>query len=68
MNTYKYLSILKFLDLCLKAALMYWYDDFTKVPFGNVRNAARYQAARVALMEHPEVKRTLVIAWAEVLL
>jgi hypothetical protein len=22
-----------------------WYDDFTKIPFGNTRNAERYQQA-----------------------
>ena len=35
-----------------------WYDDVTKIPFwGDLRNSTRYQAARDALMQHPEVKR-----------
>ena len=36
-----------------------WYDDVAKIPFAYVRNAARYQAARDALMENPQVKRTI---------
>ena len=38
-----------------------WYDDVTKIPvWGDLRNSTRYQAARDALMQHPEVKRTVV--------
>ena len=37
-----------------------WYNDVTKVPFwGDLRNSTRCQAARDALMQHPEVKRTV---------
>ena len=32
-----------------------WYDDVTKMPgWGDLRNATRYQAARDALIQHPE--------------
>ena len=37
-----------------------WYDDFTKIPvWGDLRNSARYKAAKAALMENPQVKRTV---------
>ena len=36
-----------------------WYDDVTKLPvWGDLRNSTRYQAAKAALMENPQVKRT----------
>ena len=37
-----------------------WYDDITQVPvWGDLRNSTRYQAARDALMENPQVKRSV---------
>ena len=37
-----------------------WYDDVTKIPcWGDLRNSTRCQAACDALMQHPEVKRTI---------
>ena len=34
-----------------------WYDDVTKIPaWGDVRNSARCQAAKAALIENPRVK------------
>ena len=37
-----------------------WYDDVAKIPFwGDLRNSTRCQAARDALMQRPEVKRTV---------
>ena len=37
-----------------------WYDDFTKIPvWGDLRNSARYQASRSALMENPQVKTVI---------
>ena len=35
-----------------------WYDDVTKIPvWGDLRNSTRYQAARDALVENPQLKR-----------
>ena len=37
-----------------------WYDDVTKVPaWGDVRNSTRYQAAREALLDNPQVHTTI---------
>ena len=37
-----------------------WYDDVTKVPaWGDVRNSTRYQAARDALLDNPQVHTTI---------
>jgi len=37
-----------------------WYDDVTKIPvWGDLRDSTRYKAARDALMENPQVKRTI---------
>ena len=37
-----------------------WYDDGTKIPvWCDLRNSTRYQAARDALMQNPQVKRTV---------
>ena len=37
-----------------------WYDDVTKVPaWGDVRNNTRYQAAREALLDNPQVHTTI---------
>ena len=37
-----------------------WYDDVTKRPvWGDLRESARYQAARDALMENPQVKTVI---------
>ena len=46
-----------------------WYDDVTKIPFGNVRNATRYKAVRDALMENPQVRQSeathQVVPWPQ---
>ena len=35
-----------------------WYDDVTKIRlWGYLRNSTRYQAAKAALMENPQIKR-----------
>ena len=37
-----------------------WYDDVTKIPvWGDLRNSTRYQAARDALMENPQIKNVI---------
>ena len=37
-----------------------WYDDITKVPaWGDLRNSTRYQAARDALLDNPQVTTTI---------
>ena len=37
-----------------------WYDDVTKIPvWGDLRNSSRYQAARDALMQNPQVKTAI---------
>ena len=37
-----------------------WYDDVIKIPvWGDLRNSARYQAARDALMQNPQVKTVI---------
>ena len=37
-----------------------WYDDVTRTPvWGDLRNSARYKAAKVALMENPQVKTVI---------
>ena len=37
-----------------------WYDDVTKIPvWGDLRDSTRYQAARDALMNNPQIKRTI---------
>ena len=37
-----------------------FYDDVTKIPvWGDLRNSTRYQAARDALMQNPQVKTVI---------
>ena len=37
-----------------------WYDDVTKIPvWGELRNSTRYQAARDAFIENPQVKTVI---------
>ena len=53
-------------DYYIHGAIMYiagshtakdWYDDVTKIPaWGDLRSSTRYQAAKAALMENPQVK------------
>jgi len=37
-----------------------WYDDFTKIPaWGDLHDAVRYQKAREALLDNPQVKTVI---------
>ena len=37
-----------------------WYDDFTKIPiWGDLRESERYQKAKGALLENPQVKKVV---------